>query len=72
MLWLSNTTVTLMLADGAASSWTYVVMLGYSSSMVEHLMTNKGSSLAWQMGGAPLSIILLVHLKFGRLLHISR
>ncbi len=47
---------------GDTSSWTYVMMLGCSSLMVEHLVTNQGSSLAWQMGGASLSIILLTHL----------
>jgi hypothetical protein len=62
VLWLNDRTVTLALAVGAVSSWTYVVMLGYSSSMARHLVTNQGSSLAWQMGGATLSIILLAHL----------
>jgi hypothetical protein len=52
--------------------WTYVVTLGCSSSMVEHLVMNQGSSLAWQMGGIALSIILLAHLQFGKLLHNLR
>jgi hypothetical protein len=68
-LWLSDKTTTLV---GAASSSTYVVMLGCSSSMAEHLVTNQGSSLTWQMWGITLSIILLTHLQFGKLLNISR
>jgi hypothetical protein len=52
-----------------ASSWTYAVTLGCSSSMAKHLVMNKGSSLAWQMGGVTLSIILLVHLQFSNVLH---
>jgi hypothetical protein len=51
LLWLSDKTATLILTAGVASSWTYVVMLGYSSSMVGHLVTNQGSSLTWQFGG---------------------
>jgi hypothetical protein len=65
-------TAILLLVAGAASSWTYVVMLGCSSSMAGHLVTNQGSSLAWQMGGIALLIILLTHLQFGKLLHTSR
>jgi hypothetical protein len=61
-LWLHDKTVMLVLRVGAASSWTYVVMLGCSSSMVGHLAMNKGNSLIWQMGGVALSIILLAHL----------
>jgi hypothetical protein len=61
-LWLSDKIVTLMLAAKAVSSWTYAMTLGYSSLMVEHPVTNQGSSLAWQMGGVALSIILLAHL----------
>ncbi len=71
-LWLHDKTVMLMLVIGVASSWTYAVMLGCSSSMVGHLATNKGNSLVWQMGGVALSIILLAHLQFGKLLHTSR
>jgi hypothetical protein len=71
-LWLHDKTVMLMLVIGVASSWTYAVMLGCSSSMVRHLATNKGNSLVWQMGGVALSIILLAHLQFGKLLHTSR
>jgi len=56
----------LVLAIGAASSWTYAVMLGCSSSMAGHLVTNQGNSLVWQMGGATLSIIFLAHLQFGK------
>ncbi len=33
--------------------------------MAEHPVMNQGSSLAWQMGGVALSIILLAHLQFG-------
>jgi hypothetical protein len=62
VLWLSDKTVTLVLAARVVSSWTYVVTLGCSSSMVGHLVTNQGSSNVWQMGGATLSIILLAHL----------
>jgi hypothetical protein len=69
LLWLSNITTTLVLAVGATSSLTYVVTLGYSSSMTGHLVTNQGSSLAWQMGAVALLIILLVHMQFGKLLH---
>ncbi len=61
-----------MFVARAMSSLTYVVTLGCSSSMVEHLVMNKGSSFTWQMGGATLSIILLVHLQFSKLLHTSR
>jgi hypothetical protein len=57
---------------GAVNSWTYVVTLGYSFLMAEHPMKNQGSSLAWQMGGVALLIILLAHLQFGKLLHSSR
>jgi len=71
-LLLRNKTVMLLLVAGAASSWTYAVTLGCSSSMAEHLATNQGSSLVWQMGGVALLIILLVHLQFGKLLHTSR
>jgi hypothetical protein len=38
--------MTLVLAAGVMSSWTYVVTLGCSSSMAEHLVTNQGNSLA--------------------------
>jgi hypothetical protein len=71
-LLLRDKTVMLVLAAKAASSWTYVVTLGCSSLMAGHLATNQGSSLVWQMGGATLSIILLAHLQFGKLLHTSR
>jgi hypothetical protein len=71
-LWLNDRTTMLVLAIRATSSWTYVMMLGCSSLMAEHLVTNQGSSLAWQMGGVALLIILLAHLQFGKLLHISR
>jgi hypothetical protein len=40
VLWVNNRTTTPMLAARVASSWTYVVTLGYSSSMVGHLVTN--------------------------------
>jgi len=40
VLWLSDTTATLMLATGAANSWTYAVTLGYSFSMAGRLVTN--------------------------------
>ncbi len=43
-------TMTPMFVARAVSSWTYVVTLGCSSSMVEHLVTNQGSSLVWQWG----------------------
>jgi hypothetical protein len=46
MLWLSDKAATLVLATRAMSSWTYVVMLGCSSSMARHLVTNQGSSFA--------------------------
>ncbi len=69
MLWLNDKTMTPMLATGAMSSWTYVVTLVCSSSMVEHLVTNQGSSLVWQMGGVTLSVILFAHVQFGKLLH---
>jgi hypothetical protein len=46
VLWLGDKTAMPMLVAGAASSWTYVVMLGCSSSMVGHLVMNQGSSLA--------------------------
>jgi len=39
--------------------------------MAGHLATNQGGSFVWQMGGVALSIILLAHLKFGKLLHTS-
>jgi hypothetical protein len=55
-------TTTLVLVVGAASSWTYVVTLGCSFSMVGHLVMNHGSSLVWQLGGITLSIMLLVHM----------
>jgi hypothetical protein len=71
-LWLRNKIVMLMLTIGAACSWTYVVTLGCSSSMAGHLATNQGSSFAWQMRGVTLSIILLAHLQFGKLLHTLR
>jgi hypothetical protein len=61
-----------MLATRGASFWTYVVTMGYSSLMAEHPTTNQGSSVVWQMGGAALSIILLAHLQFHKLLHTSR
>jgi hypothetical protein len=61
-LWLNNRTATPMLVVGATSSLTYVVTLGCSASMVGHLATNQGNSLAWQMGGVALLIILLAHL----------
>jgi hypothetical protein len=60
-LWLNDKTMTAVLVARATSSWTYVVTLGCSSSMAGHLVTNRESSLAWQMGGVTLSIILLVH-----------
>jgi len=72
VLWLNNRTLTLVLATKAVSSWTYVVTLSYSSLMARHLVTNQGNSFAWQMGGITLSIILLAHLQFGKLLHTSR
>jgi hypothetical protein len=72
VLWLSDRTVTPVLAARAASSWTYVVTLGCSSLMAGQLVTNQGSSLIWQMGGATLSIILLAHLQFSKSLHPSR
>jgi hypothetical protein len=62
VLWLSDKTATLVLAAKAVSSWTYVVMLSCSSSMAGHLVMNQGSSIAWEMGGTALSIILLAHL----------
>ncbi len=68
-LWLSDRSATLMLVVGAMSSQTYAVMLGCSSSMAGHLVTNRGNSLAQQMGGVTLLIILLAHLQFGKLLH---
>jgi hypothetical protein len=46
VLWLSDKTATPVLAVRAASSWTYVVTLGCSSSMVEYPVTNQGSSFA--------------------------
>jgi hypothetical protein len=52
----------LALAARAASSLTYAVTLGCSSSMVEHLVMNKGSLHAWQIGGVTLTIILLAHM----------
>ncbi len=51
MMCLSDRIATLMLVDGDANSWTYVVTLGFSFSIVERLVMNQGSSLAWQMGG---------------------
>jgi len=72
MLWLHDKTVTLVLAVAVANSWTDVVTLGCSSLMARHLATNQGSSFVWQMGGTTLSIILLGHLQFGKLLHTSR
>jgi hypothetical protein len=39
-LWLSNRIVMPVFAAGAASSYTYVVMLGWSSSMAKHPVTN--------------------------------
>jgi len=72
VLWLSNRIAMLVLVVGAASFWTYAMMLGCSSSMAKCLVTNHGSSLAWQMGGTTLSIILLAHLQFGKLLHTSK
>ncbi len=71
-LWLHDKIVMLVLAVRAASSWTYVVTLGCSSSMAGHMATNQGNSLVWQMGGATLLIILLAHLQFGKLLHTLR
>jgi hypothetical protein len=59
---LNDKTVTPALAAGAASSLTYVVLLGCSSLMAEHLVMNQGSLLAWQIEDVALSIILLVHL----------
>ncbi len=50
MLWLSDRTITLVLVVGATNSWTYVVTLGCSSSMAGHLVKNKRSSFAWQIG----------------------
>jgi hypothetical protein len=49
-LWLSDKIAMPVLAVKAMSSWTYVVMLGYSSLIARRLMTNQGNSLAWQMG----------------------
>jgi hypothetical protein len=72
MLWLSDRTMTPVLATKATSSWTYVVTLGCSSSMAGHLVMNQGSSLTWQMGGVTLLIILLAHMLFGKLLHTSK
>jgi len=40
VLWLNDKTVTPVLAVGAVKSWTYVVTLGCSFSMVEHPVTN--------------------------------
>jgi hypothetical protein len=37
--------------------------------MAEHSMMNQGSLFAWQMGGETLSIILLAHLQFDKLLN---
>jgi len=37
---MAKQTMMLVLATRVMSSWTYVVMLGCSSSMVEHLVTN--------------------------------
>jgi hypothetical protein len=69
---VAKQTMMLVLAAKVMSSWTYVVMLGCSSSMAEHLVTNQGSSLVWQMEGVTLLIILLALLQFGKLLHTSR
>ncbi len=49
-LWLSDKTAMPVLVARATRSWTYVATLGCSSSMVGHLVTNRGCSLAWQMG----------------------
>ncbi len=51
MLWLSNRTVTLMLAARAVNSWTYVVTLGCSFSMVGHMVTNQGEFTCLANGG---------------------
>ncbi len=56
-LWLNNRIVTPVLVVGA-----YAMMLGWSSSMIGHLVTNQGSSFAWQMGSVALSTMFLVHL----------
>ncbi len=61
-LWLNDKTATPTLAAGVVSSWTYVVKLGCSSSMAKHSVMNHGNSLAWQMGGTIMLIILLGHL----------
>lgn len=45
-VWLNDKIMTPLLVIGAASSWTYVVTLGYSSSMAGRLVTNKGNSFA--------------------------
>jgi hypothetical protein len=71
-LWLRDKTVTLVLVAKVARSWTYAVTLGCSSSMAKHLTTNQGSSFVWQIGGVALSIILLAHLQFSKLLHTSK
>jgi hypothetical protein len=62
LLSLSDKIVTLVLVARVVSSCTYVLTLGYSSSMAGHQVTNQGSSNVWQMGGAARLIILLAHL----------
>jgi len=57
-LWLRDKTMMLVLATGAAGSWTFAVTLGCSSSMAGHLVTNQGSSFVWQMGGSIVNYIV--------------
>jgi hypothetical protein len=45
-LWLNNKIVTPVLAAGTVNSWTYAMTLGCSLLMVEHPVTNQGSSFA--------------------------
>ncbi len=47
VMWLSDKIAMPVLAAKAASSWTYVMTLGCSSSMVGHLVMNQRNSLAW-------------------------
>jgi uncharacterized protein YcfL len=46
-LWLNDKTMTPTLAIGAASSSTYAVTLGYSSSMAKHMVMNQESLPTW-------------------------
>jgi hypothetical protein len=61
-----------MLATGAMSSWTYVVTLGLYIFNGWTPGDELGEFTWLANGGVALSIILLAHVQFGKLLHTLR